>query len=177
MIEALEERGIRPNLVIGTSAGSLFGALYCHFANIKDVFSQVAIVLASDEFKSFEKKYFAEREQADGHAQPRMKHFLSGLAGTLRNGMHLGRAMVTSAMVAEDDAVSIFARIFEGITSQTLKIHFAAVAVDLVDGVPIIFAAGGETGQGRDCQHRPRAGWAYESGHGLLFHPPHFSSC
>ena len=146
MIEALEERGIRPDLVIGTSAGSLFGALYSHFANVEDVFNQIAIVLASDEFKAFEKRYFAEREQADGHVQSRVKHFLSGLAGTLKNGMHLGRALITSAMVAENDAVSIFTRIFEGITSQTLKIPFAAVAVDLVEGVPIIFAARCETG-------------------------------
>jgi hypothetical protein len=50
--------------------------------------------------------------------------------------------MVTSAMVAEKDAASIFGRIFEGITFQTLKVPFAAVAVDLVEGVPVIFTAG-----------------------------------
>jgi NTE family protein len=60
--------------------------------------------------------------------------------------MHFGKAMVTSAMVAEKDAVSIFRRIFEGITFQTLKVPFAAVAVDLVEGAPVIFTAGGEAG-------------------------------
>jgi NTE family protein len=75
-----------------------------------------------------------------------MKQFFSGLAGTLKNGMHLGKAMVTSAVVAEKDAVSIFGIIFEGITFQTLKVPFAAVAVDLVEGVPVIFTAGPETG-------------------------------
>ena len=58
--------------------------------------------------------------------------------------MHLGKALATSAMVAEKDAVSIFGRIFEGITFQTLKMPFAAVAVDLVEGVPVIFTAGSE---------------------------------
>jgi len=61
MIEALEERGIRPDLVIGTSAGVLFGALYCHFGNIEDVFRQVEVVLATDEFMEFERKYFGAR--------------------------------------------------------------------------------------------------------------------
>jgi predicted acylesterase/phospholipase RssA len=135
MIEALEERGIRPDLVIGTSSGALFGALYCHFGNIEDVLRQVEIVLASDEFKEFERKYFGERKPADGHVQSGIRHFLSGLAGTLKNGMHLGKALATSAMVAEKDVLSIFGRIFEGITSQTLKVPFAAVAVDLVEGV------------------------------------------
>jgi NTE family protein len=145
MIESLEKRGIRPDLVIGTSAGSLFGALYCHFGNVEDVFRQVEIVLASDEFKEFERRYFGERKPADGHVQSGIKHFISGLAGTLKNGMRLGKAMVTSAMVAEKDAVSIFGRIFEGITFQTLKVPFAAVAVDLVEGVPVIFTDGQET--------------------------------
>ena len=141
MIESLENRGIRPDLVIGTSAGSLFGALYSHFGNVEDAFRQVQIVLASDEFKEFERKYFGERKPADSHVQSGVRHFFSGLAGTLKSGMHLGKAMVTSAMVAEKDAISIFGRIFEGITFQTLKVPFAAVAVDLVEGVPVIFPA------------------------------------
>jgi predicted acylesterase/phospholipase RssA len=144
MIESLEKRGIRPNLVIGTSAGALLGALYSHFGNIEDVFGQVQIVLASDEFKEFERKYFGKRKPADGHVQSGIRHFLVGLAGTLKNGMHLGKAMVASAMVAEKDAVSIFSKIFEGITFQTLKVPFAAVAVDLVEGAPVILTAAAE---------------------------------
>jgi NTE family protein len=144
MIEALEKRGIRPDLIVGTSAGSLFGALYSHFGSVAAVFKRVEIVFASDEFKEFERKYFGERKPADGHVQSGLKSFFSGLAGTLKSRMHLGKALVTSAMVAEKDAASIFGRIFDGITFQTLKIPFAAVAVDLVEGVPVIFTTGRE---------------------------------
>jgi NTE family protein len=146
MIEALEKKGIRPDLVVGTSAGSLFGALYCQCGNVEGVLQRVELVFASDEFKEFERRYFGERKPADGHVRSGIRHFFSGLAGTLKNGMHLGKAMVTSAMVAEKDAVSIFGRIFDGITFQTLKVPFAAVAVDLVEGVPVIFTAGREKG-------------------------------
>ena len=106
MIEALENRGIRPDLVVGTSAGALFGALYCHFGNVGDVFREVELVFGSGEFREFEGKYFGERKPADGHVQFGIRHFISGLAGTLKNGMHLGKALATSAMVAEKDAVS-----------------------------------------------------------------------
>jgi hypothetical protein len=41
-----------------------------------------------------------------------IRHFISGLTGTLKNGMRLGKALATSAMVAEKDAVSLFGRIF-----------------------------------------------------------------
>jgi NTE family protein len=148
MIEVLEKRGIKPDLVVGTSAGSLFGALYSHFGSVEAVFKRVEIVFASDEFKEFERKYFGERKPADGHVQSGLKHFFSGLAGTLKSRMHLGKALITSAMVAEKDAVSIFGRIFEGITVQTLKIPFAAVAVDLVEGIPVIFSAGQQQADG-----------------------------
>ena len=126
------------------SAGSLFGALYCH---VEDVLKQTEIVLSSGEFREFERRYFGERKQADGLVQSGIRHFFSGLAGTLKQSMHLGKAMVTSAMVAEKDAIAVFTKIFEGITFKTLKIPFAAVSVDLVDGVPIIFAAGLEKGK------------------------------
>jgi NTE family protein len=148
MIEALENRGIMPDLIVGTSAGALFGSLYCHFGNIKEVFTRVAAVLTSDEFAEFEKKYFGEKKPATGAAPSRMRHFLSGLAGTLKSGMHLGKALVTSAMVAEKDAVSIFGKVFEGITFQTLRVPFAAVAVDLAEGVPVIFSSEGEIRDG-----------------------------
>jgi NTE family protein len=141
MIEALEKGGVRPDLIVGTSAGSLFGALYSHFGNVEAVLKLVEVVFASDEFREFERRYFGERKPADGHVQSGMKHFFSGLAGTLKNRMHLGRALVTSAMVAEKDAASIFGAIFEGITFETLKIPFAAVAVDLAEGIPVIFSA------------------------------------
>jgi predicted acylesterase/phospholipase RssA len=37
MIEALKQRGFRPDYIVGTSAGSLLGALYSHFGNVRDV--------------------------------------------------------------------------------------------------------------------------------------------
>jgi NTE family protein len=67
MIESLENRGVLPDLIVGTSAGSLFGALYSHFGNIGEVFTRVAAVLASDEFTDFERKYFGGKSR---HQEP-----------------------------------------------------------------------------------------------------------
>jgi NTE family protein len=143
MIEALEGRGVKPDLVVGTSAGALFGALYCCFGAAAGVSGRVQEVLASREFASFEKKYLGAQKQAEGDVDSRLRRFLSSLQGKMRNGVHLGRAMVGSAMIARDDAEEIFARIFEGITVDSLAIPFGAVAVDLVDGVPVTFASRG----------------------------------
>jgi NTE family protein len=152
MIEALEARGVTPDLVVGTSAGSLFGALYCHYGNIAEVIARVEGVLASKEFASFEKKYFGGGQRAEAGVQTRVSRFFAGLRGTLKSGVQLGRAMVTSAMIAENDAASIFQRIFDGITFDTLKIPFAAVAVDLVDGALVIFDSSRKPGNGESAR-------------------------
>jgi NTE family protein len=156
IIEALEKRDIRPDLIVGTSAGALFGALYSHFGNVGGVRGRIEEVLASDEFALFEKKYFGDRKPLDGRVERGLKRFFSGFSGALKNGVHLGMALVTSAMVAEKDAASIFGRIFEGITFETLKIPFAAVAVDLSEGVPVIFTDG--KGHGKQEVSRTIAG-------------------
>jgi NTE family protein len=143
MIEALEARGTRPDLVVGTSAGALFGALYSHFGNIADVSARVTEVLASREFRGFESKYFGGRKRGRDQVPSRMKQVLSGLAGTLKGGMRLGKALVTSAMVSERDVAALFALIFEGVTFKNLKVPFAAVATDLAAGVPVILTGAG----------------------------------
>jgi|GEM_PF-4595736 len=141
MIEALEKEGIRPDFIVGTSVGALLGALYSHFGNVGDVCKRITEVLSSDEFQAFEKKYFGERKATDEHVDRGVRHFFSSISENLRNTVHLGMSFITSAMVAEKDALSLFRKIFEGITCENLKIPFAAVAVDLSEGVPAIFTS------------------------------------
>jgi len=141
MIEALEAEGIRPDFIVGSSVGSLIGALYCHFGSVGAVCQRVEEILSSAEFQVFEKKYFGERKASDENVSSGVKHFLSSVSMSFRNKMHLGMALLTSAMVTGNDAASLFESIFAGITRDTLKIPFAAVAVDLVEGVPVIFTA------------------------------------
>jgi NTE family protein len=143
MLEKLELRGIKPDLIVGTSAGSLIGALYSHFGNTAGLIGRIEEVLASVEFASFEKKYFGEREPLDGHVQRGIQHFLSSLPGVFRTKMLFGMSLMTSAMVSEKDATALFERMFEGVTFDTLKIPFASVAVDLSEGGPAVFTAEG----------------------------------
>jgi NTE family protein len=136
MIEALEKRGVRPDLVVGASAGALFGALYASYGNVAGVYNRVDEVLASPEFRSFEQKYF-DKPEAEG-SRIGLERFVAGVAETLKTGIRLGTAMITSSMIAERDASALFSRIFRGIGFEALKIPFAAVAVDLAEGRPVI---------------------------------------
>ena len=97
MIEALEHRGFRPDYIVGTSAGSLLGALYSHFGNVGDVYSRIEHVLASDEFEMFERKYFGAARPLEGHVQRGVKHCFSVLSETLERKIHQGISFVASA--------------------------------------------------------------------------------
>lgn len=143
MIEALEKRGVMPDLIVGTSMGALVGALYSHFGSVEGVCGSVAELLASDEFTTFEKKYFGERAPRDDHVRSGIKQFFSSVSDSMKIKVQMGRSLITSSMVAEKDAATIFGRLFKGITLDSLKIPFAAVAVDLSVGAPVIFTTAG----------------------------------
>ena len=139
MLAALETRGVKPDLVVGTSAGSLIGALFCHFGNTADLLARIEEILHSEVFAAFEKKYFGERAPLDGHILRGMRHFFSSLADSVRMKMHLGMSIFTSAMIAESDVSVLYEKMFEGVSYKSLKFPFAAVAVDLSKGAPAVF--------------------------------------
>jgi NTE family protein len=142
MLERLEGRDIAPDLVVGTSAGSLIGALYCHFGNVADLIVRMDSVFASDEFSSFGRKYFGETEPSEGRGGRGLRHSFSSLSDAVRATVHLGMSLLTSSMVAEKDATAMFEKLFEGVTAESLKIPFAAVAVDIAEGEVVVFTAG-----------------------------------
>jgi NTE family protein len=156
MLEALERKGITPDLIVGTSAGSLIGALYSHFGDVDELCERIEKVFESDEFSLFERKYFGGKKSVDGPPERAVQHFFTLLSDDMRKKLHFGMSLMTSAMIAEKDSVPLFDRIFEGIAFETLKFPFASVAVDLSDGVPVVFAADG--GQGRERSSRTIAG-------------------
>jgi NTE family protein len=146
MLERLEGRGVAPDLVVGTSAGALIGALYCHFGNAAEIIARMDSVFASGEFSAFGKKYFGERQIPESRG---LKHSFSSISGSLRAGVHLGMSLLTSAMVSEKDTSAVFEKMFEGVTAESLKIPFAAAAVDLAEGKIVVFtAACGDAGVG-----------------------------
>ncbi len=147
MIEALEREGIRPDFIVGSSAGAVIGALYSYFGDVRGVVERMKEVFSSDAFESFEKKYLGIRLPLDGHAQKGVKGFFSGLSESLKSTVHIGMSLITSAMIAEKDMAAIFAGLFKDITFESLKIPFAAVAVDLADGVSVTFTAKGGRAQ------------------------------
>jgi NTE family protein len=149
MLEALEKRGIMPDLIVGTSAGALIAALYCHFGNAAEARGRIEDVLASEEFKTFEDKYLGGSAPLGGQPRPGIRRYFSSLSETIKSKVHLGMSLLTASMVAEKDVLSLFGKLFEGIGFETLKIPFAATATDLSAGVPVIFAGDGEGGEER----------------------------
>ena len=140
MLEALEKRGVKPDLVVGTSAGALIGALYSHFGSAKDVLNRIARVAASEEFDLFRLKYFEGNRPLEGHVQRGVKYYFSVLSESLKSARG-GVSFNASAMIAERDLAALYGRIFDGISFETLKIPFAAMAVDLSDGVPVMLSS------------------------------------
>jgi NTE family protein len=140
MIEALEKRGIRPDFVVGTSAGALFGSLYCHFGSVQGVQLRVREVLDSSEFADFSRKYLGEKNEKNGESS-KWRQFVSTVSGKVMKGIMIGQTLATQSMIHGRDVSAIFAEIFRGIDFESLKIPFAAVATDLLNATPAIFSS------------------------------------
>lgn len=161
LLEGLEKAGFQPDLIVGTSAGALMGALYSHFGSVSAVRERIEAVLASEDFAEFEARYLKGRDpdaatEAEGAAESglpavaghsRFRHYLTGITDTVRTTARMtariGRTLFTSSMIPEAEAAGLFGLLFEGVDFASLKIPYAAVAVDLVAGHPAIFPSTG----------------------------------
>lgn len=142
MLEALEGRGLRPDLIVGTSAGALVGALYSHFGSVAGLRARLDEALVCGEFLAFKAKYLPGREPGTQPEEGRIRRYLSGLSdsvlSTARMTARFGRSLLTSAMIGEEEANALFRLVLSGLSFETLGIPFGAVAVDLELGRPVI---------------------------------------
>jgi NTE family protein len=65
VLKALEEQGLKPAAIVGTSIGALFGAMYGLYNDIDSVISRVVKVLNSDDFKHLKIPHLINTDTVD----------------------------------------------------------------------------------------------------------------
>lgn len=146
MMQELEEKGILPSLVTGTSAGAVVGSLYCKFGNTAEVIRRLDELFASSEYQYFSSRYFGQKHRStndfartDGVSKPEIpepgvpgwKRLADSVQSTIRKGIRIGQTLSTQAMVDPKDAAALFAELLRGVEFTNLRIPFAAVSTNL----------------------------------------------
>ena len=134
VLRVLEDNGIIPDVIAGTSAGSMIGAMYASELNAKIVEEKYMKHIQSENFKDLGFRYIPNSEKDDS--------IFSQIVKQIKNQYVL---MVSSnrKSIIKNERLSKAANIlFEADRFEDLKIPLFVSATDLITGNPIIYKTG-----------------------------------
>lgn len=135
VLEALEERGLRPAAIVGTSIGALFGAMYALEPDIKRIRKRVEALLHSDKFSHLELPDLSEAETAD-HT------WLGKLTAAARQSVLYARAARGTALTDTGTLLYLVRTLCEGKGFSDIRIPLFVTAVRFPSGEIEIFSKG-----------------------------------
>ncbi|MFT5233211.1 MAG: NTE family protein [Candidatus Krumholzibacteriia bacterium] len=138
VLAALEEGGIRPDLVVGTSMGAIVGALYAQDPDPLKVWPRLKAYVGTEEFASYWAP-FVPRDDAEGR-DPQKR--LVDIFDYMQRKMIAMKTVTTSSQQDASKLRHPLASLFGPVSFSDLQINFAAVALDLVSGNKVTFTEG-----------------------------------
>ncbi len=134
VLAALERAGLRPDAIVGSSIGSMFGAMYAMHPDAGYVIKRAAEILQSERFTQLELPIIDEVETQD-------QSWLSRLNAAARQTLFYTRA-ATGRSIADTDALIEIASTFCGGESfADAEIPIYATAVEFPNGECHLFSA------------------------------------
>jgi NTE family protein len=138
VLAALEEAGIRPHLVAGTSMGSIVGGLYAQDPDPERVWQRLGAYVGNEEFASYWAPFVPRNEEEENDPQGR----LSGVFDFMQRKMIAVKTVTQMWQQNEEKLRGPLAELFGPVGFEDLTIPFAAVALDLISGEKVVYSKG-----------------------------------
>ncbi len=135
ILAVLEEEGLRPHCISGTSMGAIIGALYCEVGDIAEVARRLAIYTEDAEFKSCWEPFVEDDEM---ETRGRLTEFRRAIQRRILSF----KTFTTPAQQRAEQLLEPLRRLFETESIEDLQLPFACVAMDLISGEPRVFDRG-----------------------------------
>jgi len=135
VLEVLEEHGIRPDAIVGTSIGALFGAMYALNPDALMVRNRVTDFLQSDQFNRLN---IPNIDGSDAEDQS----WLSRLTTAARQSILFTRAARETSVADVNELVNMVAVLLEYKTFEDIQIPLHVTAVSFPCGECHIFSKG-----------------------------------
>jgi len=138
VLEVLEEEGLHPDGVIGTSIGAVVGGLYALTGSVRETLARLRTLFHSETFRSVMRK----ADRLSRKSTPR-----SGLAVTeslesARRFLMILPTLTRKGVMEDPNVEAGLEMLFRRATFQDTQIPFAAVALDLRTGRDVVFRSG-----------------------------------
>ncbi len=135
VLDGLTKHGIPIDIVTGTSMGAIIGAMYVTQPDVAAIKSRFTAYIDSDEFDESGFNFFKELDSHDDG-------FLAEMGRLARRGVFNALMVTKTALVNEKTAASSYAYLIEDLGLEQTRIPFAAVALDLKTGEPVVLNQG-----------------------------------
>lgn len=132
VLEVLEEHGIRPSSIAGTSIGSIIGAVYCLYGIAENLRVTAKKIIGSDEFKELGLDRFYTRET----------NILARFKKELFEKLYFGTLLFKQSHLHNEIARKFFNNIFGDKTFGDCRIKFSCSALDIETGNEVVFRTG-----------------------------------
>jgi NTE family protein len=135
VLEGLMKHGVPIDIVTGTSMGAIIGAMYATRPDVVLIKKSFADYIESDIFNDSGFNFFKELDSHD-------EGILAEMGRKARRGVFNALMVTKTALVNEKTATMNYAYLLEDINVEETRIPFAAVALDLVSGEPVVLNRG-----------------------------------
>jgi len=137
VLKGLEELGLVPSIIAGTSSGALMGALYAMYGDADKVREVVREALKSSEIEQLRLSFFRELDQPS-----KKSNLMARAVSTVRKIYSLTKQAGAHGLVDGKVLEDFLEILFEGKQVEGLKIAFGAVATDLVSTDEVVIRNG-----------------------------------
>jgi NTE family protein len=135
VLAGLKKHGIPIDIVTGTSMGAIIGAMYATQPDVDAIKTRFAAYIDSDEFDDSGFNFFKELDSHD-------EGILAEMGKLARRGVFNALMVTKTALVNEKTAASSYAYLIDDLSVEQTRLPFAAVALDLWSGEPVVLNQG-----------------------------------
>lgn len=136
VLRALEEAGITPSLLVGTSMGAVIGAMFACYRDTNEVERRIEMLVNSDFMRSTGLDTYSRSGDSI------QKKGFDLLFNQLRKNMQLARVFTSAGTVPSTALLQAMEFLIDDVNIEDLSIPFCAVATDLEEGTPVLFRSG-----------------------------------
>ena len=134
ILKSLERNGIIPDVISGTSAGSMIGAMYASHANADIVEEKYTAHVNGEDFKDLGFRYIPNNEKDDS--------VFSQIFKQIKNQYILMVSSTRKSIVKNERLAKAASNLFAHSQFNDLKIPLLVTATDLISGRPILYKSG-----------------------------------
>lgn len=134
VIKALEEAGIKPNIIVGTSMGAIIGAMYAQIGNPGLVEDKIIQFIHSKDYAEMGLKTYRRNHEKDS--------FLGNFIHRLEERIVINLSYSQEALFKQEKFYLALNYLLEDGLIEELPVKFAAVTGDLLTGDKVVLTSG-----------------------------------